>query len=385
MLVRAATVVTPDHVVERGAVRTDRRLVVDVGPASELVPHPGEEVADFPGCTITPGLVDMHCHGGASASFSGRDAADVVAAVRFHRSRGTTTVVASLVSAPADELASSVCMLADLAEEGLIAGTHLEGPFLSHTRCGAQNPAALVPADTETMGRLLELGRGTVRMVTIAPELTGALDVVRQVRDAGALPAVGHTDATFQQTIAAIDAGARVMTHLFNGMRPVHHREPGPVVAALERPEVCCELIADDNHLHPAIVHQVMSAAGPGRVALMSDAIAAAGMDDGDYELGGLAVVVRGGVARLAEGGSLAGSTITVSDAVRSVLSRSPAGLRETVLAATATPAALVAPNAGTLAPGRPADLVVWDAGMHPVKVMAGGRWAPAEGEEGGR
>ncbi len=379
---RAATVVTPHEVVDQGAVRTDGRLVVDVGHAWDLAPHPGEEVVDFPGCTITPGLVDMHCHGGGSTSFSGHDAADVVAAVRFHRGRGTTTVVASLVSAPADELASSVAMLAELAEEGLVAGTHFEGPFLSHARCGAQNPAALVPADTETMGRLLKLGRGTVRMVTIAPELPGALDVVRQVRDAGALPAVGHTDATFEQTIAAIDAGARVMTHLFNGMRPVHHREPGPVVAALERPEVCCELIADDNHLHPAIVHHVMRAAGPGRVALMSDAIAAAGMDDGDYELGGLAVVVRGGVARLAEGGSLAGSTITVSDAVRSVLTRSPAGLRETVLAATATPAALVAPRAGALAPDRRADLVVWDTGMHPVKVMVAGRWAPGAGED---
>jgi N-acetylglucosamine-6-phosphate deacetylase len=318
----------------------------------------------------------MHCHGGGGASFSSREGSEVRAAVGYHRRHGTTTMVASLVSAPVDELAVSLALLADLTEEGLIAGSHLEGPFLAHSRCGAQNPAVLVPPDREAVDRLLRAARGTLRMVTLAPELPGALDLVRQLCDAGVVAALGHTDATYDQTMAAIDAGATVMTHLFNGMRPVHHREPGPVVAGLERPEVCCELIVDEHHLHPAVVRDVMAATGGRRTALVSDAIAAAGMADGSYELGGLAVEVQGGVARLAGGTSMAGSTVTVAEAVASAVGTSGAGLVDVVRSATATPASLVAPGAGRLEPGRRADLVVWGPSMVPTHVMVGGRWS---------
>ena len=308
---------------------------------------------------LAPGFVDIHVHGGGGAAFQDEAADAVATAAAFHRAHGTTSLLASLVSAPLDELVATVRRLEEAQAAGLIAGVHLEGPFLAEPRRGAHDPAVLQAPNSAALDRLL--AGDVVRMVTLAPELPGGLDAVRRIVAGGAVAAIGHTTATYEQTVAAIDAGARVATHLFNGMPPMLHREPGPVLALLNDPRVTVELINDGVHLHDRVFATTARAVGRGRVALVTDAIAATGLADGDYELGSQRIVVAGGVSTLAEGGSLAGSVLTMDRAVaRAVaLGMAPA---DAVAAATATPAAAVGlEDVGRLAPGLRANLVALD------------------------
>ncbi|MCL4434004.1 MAG: N-acetylglucosamine-6-phosphate deacetylase [Actinobacteria bacterium] len=402
-LLSGATVVSPSGVLDPGWIRVHDALIADIGTGDPGPARPDESIVDLAGCWVLPGLVDIHCHGGGGNSFSSHDPREVESAALFHRERGSTTLWASLVSAPLDDLLLSLGILADLVDDRLVAGIHLEGPFLAKDRCGAQNPNALLSPDHHIMGRLLEAGRGAVRMVTVAPELPGALDLIRQVASAGAIPAIGHTDATYSQAMAAVDAGARVATHLFNGMRPIHHRDPGPIVAVLERPEVFCELITDGIHVDPAVIRMVIAIAGTSRVALVSDAIPAAGMPDGDYDLGGQAIEVHSGISRLAgkgytakgagggdaagwgESGSaggdgtIAGSTITAGAGLRWAIVEAGLTVEDAVTTATATPARLTEQDkrCGKLAEGIEANMIVCDTGFNVTAVMAGGHWLP--------
>jgi N-acetylglucosamine-6-phosphate deacetylase len=345
-----------------------RIAVTGSGPA----PEPG---TDLGGRYVAPGFVDMHVHGGGGASFSD----DARAAFDFHRTHGTTTSVASLVTAPLAVLADQIASLVPLVDEGLLAGIHLEGPFLAAGRCGAHDPALLRTPDADSVAMLLRVGRGVVRMVTIAPELPGASDAIRQIVDAGAVAAIGHTDATYDETRAGLAAGATVGTHLFNAMRPIHHREPGVITALLDS-DVALELVVDNVHVHPALVRWLMGRAVPGRVALITDAMSAAGMGDGEYLLGGLAVRVRDGVARLAAGDSIAGSTLTLDAALRNAVAAG-VPLADAVTALTAVPARALGVDVGSLDAGRPADLVVLSEDLAVDAVMACGEWivhAPA-------
>src|SRR5256886_10363419 len=184
-------------------------------------------------------------------------------------------------------------MLAALSRDGVLSGIHLEGPFLAAARCGAQDPRHMIAPDAGAFASLHAAAEGQVRVITLAPELPGATSLIEAAAGAGVIAAVGHTDATADVTAAAVDAGASHATHLFNGMRPLHHREPGPVGALLDRDEVTCEVIADGVHLHDTAVRLVARAAGPGRLVLITDAMAAAGMPDGRYGLGSMRVDVR--------------------------------------------------------------------------------------------
>ena len=263
----------------------------------------GLPVTDLHGHWVLPGFVDMHVHGGGGTSFTAGPADDARHAVEFHRRHGSTTIVASLVTAPLADLETRTALLAGLARQGVIAGIHLEGPFLSTARCGAQDPRHMLAPDVAAFGRLHAAAEGQLRVITIAPELPGAAELIKAAAQAGVTAAVGHTDATAAITAAAVDAGATHATHLFNGMRPLHHREPGPAGALLDRDEVTCEVIADGVHLHDVVLRLAARAAGPGRLVLVTDAMAAAGMPDGSYRLGSMLVDVTGGVARLAGGG----------------------------------------------------------------------------------
>jgi N-acetylglucosamine-6-phosphate deacetylase len=290
-------------------------------------------------------------------------------------------MIASLVTAHPTELLRQVGVLAEQVTNGLVAGIHLEGPWLSQHRCGAHDPSALRDPDPDELDRVLAAGQGTIRMVTLAPERAGGLAAVRRIVDAGAVAAVGHTDATYDQARAAIDAGATVATHLFNAMRPVHHREPGPVIALVEDPRVTVEMITDGVHLHPALYRTVTGTVGRDRVALVTDAMAAAGMADGAYRLGSLAVDVDGGIARVAGTTTIAGSTATMDHLFQHVVTNSGRSRDDALLAAvrqtSINPARALGLPDTVLTPGAAADLVVLSAQLKVTGVLHHGRWAP--------
>jgi N-acetylglucosamine-6-phosphate deacetylase len=324
------------------------------------------------GAILSPGFIDIHGHGGAGASFD--DGADAIRAARnLHRAHGTTRAVISLVTAPLDDLARRVGDIADLmATDPDILGSHLEGPFLDPGHHGAHEPSLLRDPVAADVQRLLEAGRGTVRQMTIAPELPGGLEAIRLIVDAGAAAAVGHTDADAATAAAAFDAGASILTHAFNAMPGIHHRAPGPVLAAAADSRVTLEAIADDVHLDPRVVKLLFDSA-PGRVALVTDAMAAAGSVDGHYDLGAVSVTVEGGIARADDTGSIAGSTLTQDVALaRAVKAGVP--VPEALRALTETPARAIGygDRLGRLDVGYLGDTVLLDAQLRVVRVRVG-------------
>jgi N-acetylglucosamine-6-phosphate deacetylase len=363
-------IVTPDGILDEGYVRVAGDKVAAVGTG-----RLAGEMEAVDGAWMVPGFVDIHTHGGGGYTFTTGDPDQVRGAAAFHLRHGTTALLASLVTSPADLMLAATTAYAPLVSEGVIAGIHYEGPYLSHARCGAQNPAHLREPSTEELAGLLKAGDGAVRMVTIAPELPGALDAIAFLVAHGVVVAIGHTDATYEQTLAGIAAGATVGTHVFNGMRPPHHREPGPVFALLGADTVTSEFVADGVHLHDGTLRFATHVTGPSRAALITDAMAAAGMPDGEYDLGGQAVTVSGGVARLAEGGSIAGSTLTMDSAFRRAVGAGASMVDAARMAATTPAAAIGRPDLGALEPGRRADLVVLDDDLRVLRVMRAGTW----------
>jgi N-acetylglucosamine-6-phosphate deacetylase len=373
LVISGGKIVTPEGVLDPGWLAVDGGTITALGTGT---PEPADAVVtDVGGAWIVPGFVDIHCHGGGGEAFTNTDPLRVGTAMDAHRRHGTTTLLASLVSRPVDELVNHVAALAEFVQEGLLAGIHLEGPFLAAARCGAHDPAILVPPDQQSVRKLLAAGNGTVRMITMAPELDGAVDAVRHLVDEGVIAAIGHTDATEAKVLPAIEAGASVATHLFNGMRPLHHREPGPIGALLDDERVTVELIVDLVHVHPTVVRLASRHAGLGRTVLVTDAIAAAGVGDGVYDVGGLEVTVQDGVPRIAGGGSLAGSTLTMDAAFRNLVNECGLTINEAVHATSTRPAALLGLETGRLAAGLAADLVVLDTDLRPTAVMARGEW----------
>ncbi|SDC91896.1 N-acetylglucosamine-6-phosphate deacetylase [Streptomyces prasinopilosus] len=383
-----ARVVLPTGTVDDGRVTVEGTRIVAAAPAdvpSGTAPAPAGppdavETLDLTGHWLLPGFVDLHNHGGGGASFPSGTAEEVLRGVHTHRLHGTTTLVASTVTGDLDVLARRAGLLAELAEQGDIAGIHFEGPFISPCRKGAHSEALLRDPDPAEVRKLVDAARGHARMVTLATELPGGLDSVRLLAEHGVIAAVGHTDATYEQTVAAIDAGATVATHLFNAMPALGHRAPGPVTALLEDERVTVELINDGTHLHPAALRLAFHHAGPGRVAFVTDAMDAAGFGDGRYLLGPLEVEVADGVARLVEGGSIAGSTLTLDRALKRAVTVDGLPVEHAVAALSANPARLLGldDRIGSLEPGKDADLVVLDADFTLKGVMRRGAWVVA-------
>lgn len=335
---------------------------------------PEDVVIDASGLTAVPGFIDLHCHGGGGVSVE--DIADeprlLPRMTDVHRKGGTTRSLLSLVSAELPALARRLAALGALvATDPRLLGVHLEGPFLAETHRGAHPSDLLRTPTTDAVARLCEAG--PVAMLTIAPELPGADVAIRALVDGGVVVAVGHTAADHMVAHDAFARGASVLTHAFNGMRGIHHRAPGPVVAALEAPHVVLELIVDGVHVHPSVVAAAVRAA-PGRVAFVSDAMAAAGAPDGAYRLGDLDVAVRHGVATHGDDGALAGSTLTLDRALANAVT---AGipLADAVDALTAVPARVlgVEGRLGRLAAGYAADVVLLAPDLSVVGVWADG------------
>jgi N-acetylglucosamine-6-phosphate deacetylase len=332
------------------------------------------DTIDLDGAVIAPGFVDLHGHGAGGHAFD--DGGDELrAALAAHRARGTTRSVISLVTQPLARLRERLAEVATLAAaDPLVLGTHLEGPFLARERRGAHDPAFLRDPDQAVIDELLDAAAGTLRQVTLAPELPGGLDAIARFADSGVVVAVGHTEADLAQTRAAFDAGARILTHAFNAMPGIHHREPGPVVAAIDDPRITLELVLDGHHVHPDVAELLFRGA-PGRVALITDSMAAAGSEDGDYRLGSLNVSVRDGLAVLSGTSTIAGSTLTQDAALRNAVRLCGMSRVEAVAALTAVPARALGLGSrfGLLESGYAADVVVLDDALGVTAVWAAG------------
>ena len=370
-----AKLVTPARTLPVGWLEIQDGRIAAVGGGT-----PPERGVDLGGAWVLPGFIDVHVHGGGGHDFAASPG-EMSDALAFHRANGTTRTLVSLSSAPLDDLCERLSWAAALTRrgphpDGHVVGAHLEGPFLSPTeRRGAHNPAYLQPVEDHRVRRLIDAGGGCLRMVTLAPELAGAMDAIAALAREGVVVAVGHTDATYEQATAAFAAGATVATHLFNGMRPIHHREPGPVLAALNA-GAYCEIIADGVHVDYAVL-QMMAQRYPDKLVLITDAIRAAGLCDGSFPLGGRTIVVCDGQARLAETGGLAGSTLTMAEALRRAVLEAGVPIEVAAAAAAATPAKLLGIDGrcGSVEPGHDADLVVLGDDLRVCRVMAAGHW----------
>ena len=374
-VIHSARIVDEGAVTEDGWVRIEDGIITARGTGSEWAP--ADDVVDATavagaGAVLAPGFIDIHGHGGAGVAFD--DGIEAIRTARaMHRAHGTTRAVISFVTAPLDELARSAAAVADLMQtDSDILGSHLEGPFLDPGHQGAHEPSLLREPVAEDVARVLGAGRGTVRQITIAPELPGGLEAIRVAVAAGAAAAIGHTDADADIAAAAFDAGATILTHAFNAMRPIHHRAPGPVLAAAADHRVILEGIADNVHLHPFVTRLLFETA-PGRVALVTDAMAAAGSADGKYDLGTVKVTVKDGIARTDDTGSIAGSTLTQDVALRNTVDAG-VELADAITALTATPARAIGfeRSLGALRPGFIGDAVLLNADLGVQNVWVG-------------
>ena len=384
-------IVTATMDIPDGVVTADAGLVTFAGPASEypgVLPEKGPD-----GQILVPGLVDLHCHGAYGWDFSEGDLDGASRAARYLHSRGTTTLLASVVTGNPRDLMRSLGVLKELAEQGLVAGSHLEGPFLSSQQCGAHDPALLRDPDPELVTQLLAAAGPSLASMTLAAELSGASGLVDQLTALGIVPSLGHTAADHTTAAAfleraaaglrsAADSAGRMrptVTHLFNAMPPLHHRSPGPVSASLSAARAgtaVVELIGDGVHLAPETVKLVFDLVGADNIALVTDAMAATGLEDGQYRLGSLSVTVSDGVARVDGTGAIAGGTATLLDVVRTTVAAG-VPLQDAVTSASAVPASVLGLPAevGDLRAGMRADILVLGQEMQVAGVLRDGEW----------
>lgn len=368
-------VVTPFEMTSRGEVVVEDGKVAYVGPEAET----SGRVYDFGDGIVTPGFIDLHVHGGAGFDVMDASSCSIDGVSRYLAAGGVTSFLPTTCTAPQRDLiaaASAVKAAVDRGTGGAeILGLHMEGPYLNPARRGAQNPDHIRPPSIDEIAEFQREAGDALRMVTLAPEVEGALDVAEWLSSRGVVPSAGHTDATYEEMEAAVDAGFRHVTHLFNSMRPLHHREPGVAGAALTEGRVTVGLIADGVHLHPAALRLAAGAKGASKTALVSDSIPPAGLPDGEYSFGGQRVVLRGGRC-LMESGVLAGSTIRLCDTVRNMVELTGMPITEAVEMASSTPAGIigVADRKGRLEAGMDADLTVLGPGFSVLLTMVGGR-----------
>jgi N-acetylglucosamine-6-phosphate deacetylase len=368
-IVSGARVVTPDGVLDDGWVEVvDGRLAA---VSSGRAPAGAE---DLGGGWLLPGFVDVHVHGGGGFDVT-RSPAAMAGAAEFHLRHGTTRMLLSLMAAPVDLLCEQLGWVRGLTEASGVVGAHLEGPFLSAARCGAQNHEHLLDPDPLVLRKLLDAADGCLRTITIAPELPGALELIADAVAAGVVAAVGHTAATYAQAMAGFDAGATLATHLFNAMGPLSHREPGAAIAALDA-GVVVEMINDGVHVHDALT-RLVARGQPDRVVLITDAVSAAGAPEGRYTLGDREIVMRDGAVHLSDSPRLAGSTLTMDEAVRRFVVEVGVPVEVAARAAATTPAALLGlgDRCGAITAGLDADLVHLDDDFALRRVMSRGTW----------
>lgn len=376
-LLRAARAVDARTIIDDAWILIDGDAIRAVGSGPDA--PAADRNVDLGGHTLVPGFIDLHGHGGAHGAYdNGPD--EIHAALAMHRQHGTTRSVLSLVANPIPNLTRSLDTIRDvMTDDPLVLGAHLEGPFLSAHNHGAHEPDFLLEPSRANVDQLLTAGAGVLRQVTVAPELDDALDAIRHLTANGVLVAVGHTVADAATALAAFDAGATLLTHAFNAMPGIHHRKPGPIVAAAADDRITLELILDGVHVDPTVARTLFRAA-PGRVALITDAMAAAGSPDGTYRLGTLTVTVDDGVARVAGTDTIAGSTLTQDAALRLAVTAAGIDMQEAVASLTGVPATALRlqHRHGYLAAGHVADIVALTPKLDVAAVWANGIKLPS-------
>ena len=377
LLVHSARKVDADGLVDDFWFRSEGGTIAETGTGTgwhAAARQSGYVPIDAHGHWLTPGFIDLHCHGGGGHPYD--DGIDEMrAALATHRAHGTTRSLISHVANPLASLRESLGIVAELtASDPLVLGSHLEGPFLAPERRGAHDARFLREPEPGVVEELLGAARGTLRTATIAPELPNALESIGVLTEAGVVVGVGHTAADYTQAARAFEVGARLLTHAFNAMAGIHHRAPGPVMAAIENRDVTLELILDGLHVHPPVAGLLFREA-PGRVALVTDAMAAAGATDGDYRLGDLNVTVHDGLAVLSGTHTIAGSTLTQDAALRNAVTLVGVDPVEAVAALTRTPAHVLGEDhrLGRLHTGYVADAVLLDHEWRVRSVIADG------------
>ncbi|MDP1677710.1 MAG: N-acetylglucosamine-6-phosphate deacetylase [Bacteroidota bacterium] len=358
-------IVTPFRIVENGAIVITGKQISNMGKVSDVNISSDIPVYDLSGKTVTPGFIDLLVHGGGGKGFADDSDESIKTISDFFFSHGTTGMLASLFSKKIDLLKNDVNRIATYAEQhkdSNIWGIHMEGPFINPLIKGAHKIEYLWEPSVKMWNELNSSARGYIKIMTIAPELKGNIDVIRAAASQGVVPSIGHSLALYDDIEKAIDNGAAHVTHMFNAMRPFHHREPGIMVAALLRNELKVELIADGIHVDPIVMKLLHNIKGSGGIILVTDAIRASGMPDGDYHFMDQKIIVKNKRAFL-ENGTLAGSTLTMEDAVRNMVQLVGVPLTDAVRMASLNGAKVLGleHEKGILAVGKDADLVVMD------------------------
>ena len=319
---------------------------------------------------LIPGFVDIHCHGGSGHYFSATSPDSIIAAIDAHKKTGTTSLVASLVSESIDDLKAQIQRLVPFYNRGEIVGIHLEGPYLSHARCGAHEPSLLIDPTLPQLKELIEIGQGSIKMITIAPELNGAHEAISYLASVGVFAAIGHTEGNFQDAAAATDNGASIVTHFLNAMNK--ENTAGSIANfVMNDPRLAVELIVDGHHQSFEKVQGLFKAIGP-RIIMVSDAMAAAGNGDGSYTIGALPVEVKDGVARLTSNQKLAGSTLTISQAFTNLINKCGLSVEQAVQATSTQPAkAFGLKDRGSIAVGMRADLLSYNSSSGAISVIS--------------
>lgn len=356
-------IITPFRHVKNGTIIIDESKIYELGKSADVKIPSDCKLIDVSGKIVSPGFVDLLVHGGGGWGFSDDSIDSIKNVSEYFIKHGSTTVLASLFAKPTDLLLKDLRRVADYILDNPLSniyGIHMEGPYLNPELKGAMNESYLWKPSIESWDKMWEASRGLIKIMTIAPELPGAIEVMRKAASLGVVLSIGHSMASYEQIEIAIDNGAAHVTHIFNAMRPFHHRKPGVILGSLLRNELKIELIADKLHVHPAVMELLMKLKGANGIILVSDSIRAGGMHEGEYEFADQKVFMKEEKAYL-EDGTLAGSTLTLNKAVRNMVESANARITEAIRMASLNGAKVlnIENQKGILAAGKDADIVI--------------------------
>lgn len=376
MLIKNVKIISPYEVLHGFGIKIKDGKIVDLN-LEHLLEDTGQEVIDGGGNYLSPGFIDIHNHGN-----SGYDVMDTTEQAldkmgEFHLSNGVTSYLGTIITSSYDDMMRAIENIVDYKNKANISnllGIHLEGPFFDIGKKGAQPEEFIKLPDIDDIENMLELSKGKLKMLSLAPELKGALEIIEKLKNNNVAVAMAHTNSTFESAKKAIDHGVTIATHLYNGMRSFNHREPGVIGASLTDDRVYCELIYDRIHLHDAAVNIALKMKGFDKIILVSDAMMAAGLEDGEYQLGNQKVYVKEGAARLASG-NLAGSTLNLQEAVYNMVKFLDLPIHEVVKMATLNPAKAInmVREIGSIRVGKRADLIIFDDNIEIKHAIVGG------------